>query len=465
MSKIFVNAHCHSAIGSILDSTQTPEDIIKCTKDLGMNSVALTDHGSLAGHIQFINAGKKHNIKTILGIEAYFVDDVQTVYKLNDELGVLEEKEKLFKKDKGKKVELKQLEERKTELRQLRIEARRYNHLILLAKNQNGYNNLIKIHNDAVIDGFYYKPRCDWKVIEKHKGDIIATSACLGSRTSKLIAAGDIQGAKEAIARYKQVFGDGNFFLELQLNEIKLQKDVNDVLIKLAEETSTPLTISLDAHYTFEGQNSSRILLRQLDKESGEIFDDQLTDLYIKNEDMLLKSWRQYMGEYPAEILAEAILNTRKISDSIESFSIDNTLKFPDFETGEFTQEEFLSAKALEGLENRGFHTNKQYIDRLNSEMKDIKKLGFSSYFNVITDLINHEKERQQVGVGRGSIGGSLLAYCLGISNVDPIRYGLYFERFISEQKGVYAPTFGLPINEVHVDYNKIQASCICHSK
>ena len=352
------------------------------------------------------------------------------------------------------------------ETQEIRNKLKKYNHLILLAKNWEGCQNLIKIHNDSVIDGIYYKPRIDWSVLEKHKGGLIATTACLGGRISKLLEANDAIGAVNTIARFKQVFGPDNFYLELQLHDIKLQTETNHKIIALAEATDTPMVITCDSHYIDEGQHTTRGLIRQLDKEPDEINnDDQLTDLFIKNEDLLLKSWRKYMPGKDPSVLAEAILNTRKIGDMVEKYPFDTSLKFPIFQSGDLTQEDFLSKAAWEGLKRKGLDQRPEYVQRLQLELDTVNPLGFASYFNIVADIISEAKKHQPVGIGRGSVGGSLLAYVTDISGVDPIEAELYFERFLDKSKGVIPPTFGLgnEIANVQLDYDKILGECACH--
>jgi DNA polymerase-3 subunit alpha len=297
-NKQFVNLHAHSLF-SIGDSISSPDDMARKAKELGMNALALTDHGSLAGWIQFKDACKKYNIKPIFGIEAYFVDNVTDIYTVNEKIHVLQDDLKLLNKVKTKEGKLiaSKEQEKLFELQEHRNALKKYNHLILLAKNFEGVQNLTKIHNESVLDGIYYKPRISWTTLERYaRNGIIATTACLGGRICKLLEKDAIDEAKAAVARYKGIFGPGNFYLELQLHDIKLQTETNAKLIKLAEATDTPLSISCDTHYTNEGDHTTRQLIRNLDKEPDEIIDDdQLTDLFIKNEDMLLISWRKYM--------------------------------------------------------------------------------------------------------------------------------------------------------------------------
>lgn len=463
--KQFVNLHNHSFY-SLGDSISAPEDMAKQAKALGMNAMAITEHGTLASWLQFRDACKKYNIKPIFGLEAYFVDDVTEIYGIKVEIDELKLKIKALNKDKTKKGQkvVSAENEHLEALTATRNKLKKYNHLILLAKNFEGCMNLMKIHNDSVIDGIYFKPRMDWAVLEKHKGGIIATTACLGGRICKLLEHDNILEAKQTVERFKSIFGPGNFFLELQLHDIKLQTETNHKLIKLAEATETPCVVTCDTHYTEEGQHSTRGLIRQLDKDPDEINnDDQLTDLFIKNEEMLLASWRKYMPGVSANILAQAILNTRAIADQIEIFPLDNSLKFPTFETGGLSQEAFLTKQAWAGLSAKNLQEKPEYVERLELELSTINTLGFASYFNVVADLIRHARESQPVGIGRGSVGGSLLAYLIGISGVDPIEFALYFERFLDRTKGVIAPSFGLELSNISYDYEKILGDCQCH--
>ena len=615
----FAPLHSHSFF-SIGDSTSSPEENVIRAKSIGLDTISLTDHGTLAGWPDFKRVCTKHNIKPIFGIECYFVDSQTDIYRTNERIDEIKEKleaqEKIKKPNDSEKRQLRRLKDRFEELDEERKKLRKYNHLILLAKNWQGASNIIKIHNAAVIDGTYYKPRADWDVLERFKGGIIATTACLGGRISKLIESDDMHAAKEAIARFKQIFGEGNFFLELQLNQIELQKTVNVGLIRLAQETNTPLCVTTDSHFAEEGGHVTRSLIRKLDKEGDSANnDDMLIDLYIKNDDMLLEAWRKYMPEVDANILRIAIDNTRKIADMVEIYPFDSTLKFPVFETGDLTAEDYLQKSAIEGLIAKGLHKNEVYVHRLQQELRTIEKLGFAQYFNVVADFVNYARKHQPVGIGRGcltydcpvytlngkkplgevrigdtvidhlgtarrvtntmkyenaealleitatdgeplkmtndhkiwssqakdsvvfewreagsvqvgdwvwvphcevrnmrqmanipgvceraggyavriksiksvpaedvyditveethsylsdfavhnSVGGSLLAYCVGITRVDPIRHELFFERFLDASKGLVAPTFGLHIAKMEVDYNKILDSCDCH--
>jgi len=467
--KMFVGLHNHSYY-SLQDSISAPEDMARKCKELGMNSLAISEHGTLASWLQFRDACKKYSIKPIFGIEAYFVDGVSDVYKANERIltlqEIVDELKKTKRTDKETKYTLLKAQENVLDAQEVRNKLKKYNHLILLAKNWEGCQNLIKIHNDSVIDGIYYKPRIDWAVLEKHRGGIIATTACLGGRICKLLEQDNVVAASEAVRRFKGIFGSENFYLELQLHDIKLQTETNYKIIELAQATETEMVVTCDSHYIDEGQHTTRGLIRQLDKDPDEINnDDQLTDLFIKNEDLLLNAWRKYMPGADASILAQAIINTRKVADSVEQYPFDTSLKFPVFQSGDLTQEDYLTKAAWEGLKRKGLHTKPEYVKRLQLELDTVNPLGFASYFNIVADIVSEAKKHQPVGIGRGSVGGSLLAFVTDISGVDPIDAELYFERFLDKSKGVIPPTFGLgnEITNVQLDYNKILGDCNCH--
>lgn len=463
----FVNIHSHT-FASLQDSLSSPDDIAKKTKELGMNAATASDHGTLAAHFQFKQACEKYSIKPIFGIEAYFVDDVNEVHTVIAQIDELKVRLKIIKKDKRFHKETKEKEELLAELIIRRNILKKYNHLIILAKNAEGYKNLVKIHNDSVVDGVYYKARCDWSVLEKHKGGLIASSACIGGRIAKLIWTGNFQEAIDASKRFEDIFGKGNFYLELQLNDIKIneievQKVVNLGLIKIHEETGIPISITCDSHYIEPSGAQTRQLIRQLDKEADEVNnDDMLTDLYLKNDDMLLASWKKYMPDVSTSYLQMAIENTRKISDSIEIFNFDTSIKFPNFETGELTQEEFLEKEAWIGLKSRGLAHLPNYQGRLRFELQTVTRLGFAKYFNVVSDLIRYSKKHQATGLGRGSSSGSLLSYAIGITEVDPIKYSLFFERFLDSSKGIFKPNFGIKLPEFEFNIDKVLGDCSC---
>lgn len=337
----------------------------------------------------------------------------------------------------------------------------------IIYKETDVFNIEVEDDNSYLANGWAVH-NCDWAVLEKHKGGLVASSACLGGRICKLLEHDDFEGAITAARKFEQLFGKGNFYLELQLHDIKLQSETNLKIIKVSEATGIPMVITCDSHYIDEGQHTTRGLIRQLDKEPDEINnDDQLTDLFIKNEDMLIKSWHDYMPGVNSQILAEAILNTRRIADMVEVYPFDTSLKFPHFESGDLSQEDYLTKAAWDGLKRKGLDKNPIYVKRLKLELDTVNPLGFASYFNIVSDIVSHAKKHQPVGIGRGSVGGSLLAYVIDISGVDPVKFELYFERFLDKSKGVIPPTFGLgnEITNIQIDYDKVIGDCACQKQ
>lgn len=475
--KIFVGLHNHSMF-SLKDSISRPDDMARKAKELGMSSLAISDHGTLASWLMFQEACKKHGIKPIFGVEAYFVDDIDAIKRMNIQSDELKAQIKVLEKEDLRiassgstepmhKKKIETMKAKSEEIDAIKKSLRKYNHLILLAKNWNGCLALIRMHNRATIDGMYYKPRLDWKILEEEvtQGDIVASSACLGGRIAKCIEFGQGDAAIDAINRYNSIFGKGNFYLELQLNHEGLQKNLNIELINLSEATGTPTIVTCDSHYVEQGTHETRALFRRLDIEGDSAYDDTaMVDLFIKNEDQLFIAWKKYMGGLPATHLAKAIKNTREIADSIQNFPFDTSLKFPTFVTdSDDNQEDFLTKTAIKGLMAKNLHKDKRYTDRLKRELKTINKLGFAGYFNIVGDLVNTARHNQAVGPGRGSAAGSLVAFCVGITNVDPIKFELYFERFLDESKGIQMPTFGLEIAEISLDYDAILEACRCH--
>ena len=412
--KIFVGLHNHS-ISSLADAVSRPEDMVKRAKELGLNALALTDHGTLASYVAFKNACQKYSIKPIFGIECYFTEDATLIFKVNEEIDNLKIKIKELQKAPEKDLSvIKSFKDKEEALKDGRNKLRKYNHLILLAKNWPGCLEIIKIHNAAVLDGFYYKPRIDYSVLERYvtPGNIVATSACLGGTINRMLATDNFNGAKDVALRFQKIFGVGNFYLELQLNEIKLQKTINIELIRLALQTDIPLVVTTDSHFVEQGGEKTRAFLKRGYKTDDEDASDNasdLKDLYIKNEDMLLVSWREYMSDIPISILVEAIQNTRLIADSIENFKFDSSLKFPDFDTGELSQENYLTKKAIEGLKNKHLEHNEVYLERLERELKTVNNMGFASYFNTVTDIVDFGKKNQAVGPARGCLDGEAL--------------------------------------------------------
>jgi DNA polymerase-3 subunit alpha len=413
---MFHNHHSHSYY-SLLDGFSSPLELLKRAEEVGMTSLSLTDHGTLSGHRDFLLAAQETNVKPILGIEAYFTPD---------------RLDKRSKKDRGEEDQI-------------------YNHLIVLAKNESGVQNLSKLSEIGWNDGFFSKPRIDFEVLEKHSSDLVILSGCMNGIIAKAIQNGNLEMAKKHTGWFKEVFGD-NFYMELQPHN---PAELNLQMLDLADKMGIKSTVTLDCHYASpEDRIAEEIMLilgthPNIRKEAK--FDDsrkikdiieRLDYLYgdrfmsFKDLDIFLmghKDVRQLMIDQGID-RDDLYENSVEISDKIESYEIKKGLdllpvdhKDPDIE---------LERLAMEGLIKRGMSEDKVYLDRIREELDIIKSKNFSSYFLVVSDMIGWAKSNNIfVGPGRGSAAGSLVCYALEITEVDPIKYGLLFFRFINPER------------------------------
>jgi DNA polymerase III subunit alpha len=390
----FVHLHVHTEY-SLLDGANRIKDLIKRTSELGMQSIAITDHGVMYGVVDFYKEAVKKGIKPILGCEVYTAARSRFDKQANIDSD--------------------------------------YGHLVLLAENMVGYKNLMKIVSIGFIDGFYYKPRVDFEVLEKHSEGLIVLSACLSGDIPRALIQNNYEKAKELALRYKSIFKDNNFFLELQINGIEDQNLVNQQLIKLSKDTGIPLVATNDAHY-----------LRKEDARAHEILLCIQTGKNINDEKRMRFSTDEVYIKSPEEMsllfknIPEAIENTVKISDRCNvKFDFDK-LYLPEFKVpDDTTPYEYLIKLCLEGLEKRfGVDYDTQKKDRLEFELSVIKQMGYVDYFLIVWDFIKYAKDNGiMVGPGRGSAAGSLVSYCLGITNIDPLKYNLLFERFLNPER------------------------------
>lgn len=396
----FVHLHLHSEY-SLLDGACRLKDLVRSVKEKGQTAVAVTDHGNMYAAIEFYLEAKSQGIKPIIGCEAYVAN--RTLHDKTPELD-----SKPF-------------------------------HLILLCKNMQGYRNLAKMISLAWIEGFYRKPRIDDELLEKYHEGLICLSACLAGEIPRLITSGDLEGAYEKARYYKQLFGDGNFYLELQDHSIPEQKLVAKELIRMSRELDIPLAATNDCHYVEKADASTHEILlciqtgHTLNDPDRMRFDTQ--EFYIKTEDEM----RELFTDVP-----EAIENTQKIADrcSVE-FEFGKT-KLPHFEVpGGEDHFEYFRRRCYEGLKARyGDDPDKALTDRLEYELDVVNKMGYVDYYLIVHDFIDYARSQGiPVGPGRGSGAGSLAAYCIGITNVDPIRYNLIFERFLNPER-VSMPDF-----------------------
>ncbi|MEG2811197.1 MAG: DNA polymerase III subunit alpha, partial [Clostridium sp.] len=389
----FAHLHVHSEY-SLLDGSSRVKRLPQKARELNMNSIALTDHGVMFGVIDFYKACKKEGIKPILGCEIYVAP-------------------------------------RDLRLKEGKQDAANY-HLILLAKTNEGYKNLMKIDSLAYVDGFYYKPRIDYENLRKYSGDIIALSACLGGEVQQHLLRDNYDEAKKKALMYQEIFGEGNFYLEMQDHGISEQKKVNEILKKLSKETGIPLVITNDVHYIEKEESKAHEILVCI--QTGKTIDDE-DKLEFESDEFYLKSEKELREIFPG--MDEAFENTQKIADMCNVEFDFNVTHLPEFDTPDgFTADEYLRHLCFSGLERLYSDITDVHRDRLNYELSVIEQMGYVDYFLIVWDFIRFANEKGIVtGPGRGSGAGSIVAYTLGITKIDPIKYNLIFERFLNPER------------------------------
>jgi DNA polymerase III subunit alpha len=400
----FTHLHLHT-LYSLLDGAIRMKDLIKTVQAKGMKSVAVTDHGNMFGAVDFYKKAKEAQLKPIIGLEAYVAGPK----------GRADRTEKIA------------------------------NHLILLAKNKEGYQNLRYLSSMGYLDGFYYHPRIDKQVLKEHSQGIIGLTACLGGEVTSAAFRGDMDHARRAATEYKDIFEPGHFFLEVQWNGMEEQNKANENLKQLSRDLSIPLVATADAHYIKREDARAHELLMCI--ASGKTLTDNKrmrhsTDrLYVCSPDEM----RAYFTDVP-----EAVDNTQRITDMVEEYNILAKPMLPTFKVPDgFDADSFMAALAKKGLEERFGELPYQvdrdvYMQRLEMEVGVIQKMGFAGYFLIVQDFINWAKQHGiPVGPGRGSGAGSIVAYSLRITDLDPIPYNLLFERFLNPER-VSMPDFDI---------------------
>ncbi len=391
----FAHLHVHTEY-SLLDGSNKIKEYVARVKELGMDSAAITDHGVMYGVIEFYRAAKKAGIKPILGCEVYVAPGSR------------------FEKTPGANTD------------------DRYYHLVLLAENQKGYENLTKIVSKGFVDGYYYKPRVDMELLETYHEGIIALSACLAGEVQKFLLRGMYGDAMEAAKRYQNVFGKDNFFLELQDHGMQEQQLVNQQLIRLSQETGIELVATNDVHYTYAEDEKPHDILLCI--QTGKKLEDENRMRYEGGQ-YFVKSEDEMRALFPYAL--EAVENTQKIADRCHVEIEFGVTKLPKYDVPQgYTAWEYLNKLCFEGLSKKYEKPEGELTDRLNYELNVIKNMGYVDYFLIVWDFINYARTNGiMVGPGRGSAAGSLVSYCLGITNIDPIRYQLLFERFLNPER------------------------------
>ena len=391
----FAHLHVHTEY-SLLDGSNKIKECVARVKELGMNSVAITDHGVMYGVIDFYRAAKAAGIHPVLGSEVYVAPGSR------------------FSKEPGQGNE------------------DRYYHLVLLAENDTGYHNLMKIVSRGFTEGYYYKPRVDLEVLEEFHEGIIALSACLAGEVQRYVARGLYEEGKEAALRYERIFGKGNFFLELQDHGIAEQQLVNQGLLRMSRETGIPLVATNDVHYTYADDVKPHDILLCL--QTGKKLADEDRMRYEGGQ-YYIKSEEEMKALFPYAL--EALENTQKIADRCQVEIEFGVTKLPKYDVPDgWTSWEYLNKLCHEGLAERYQPVSEELTTRLDYELSVIKTMGYVDYFLIVWDFIKYAKDHGiMVGPGRGSAAGSLVSYCLGITTIDPIRYQLLFERFLNPER------------------------------
>jgi DNA polymerase-3 subunit alpha len=390
--KDFVHLHVHSDY-SLLDGACRIPQLVKRAKELGMHTMAITDHGVMYGVIDFYKACQKEGIKPILGCEVYTAarSHLDKDPRLDSEQG----------------------------------------HLILLAKDETGYKNLMKLVSLGFTDGYYYKPRIDYDQLAEYSQGLIALSACLGGDIPQKLLNQDFNGARDLALKLDTIMGRGNFYLELQYNGLEEQRRVNAELVRLSEETGIPLVATNDVHYIQKEDCRAQEILICI--QTGKTIDDP-DRLKFETDEFYLKSpeemWEHFKG-YP-----EALLNTVRIAEKCNVDIKFGEIHLPKYDVPEgYTSFSYLQEQCEIGFRNR-YNGSMEHHDRLEYELSVIRQMGYVDYFLIVWDFIKYARDNGiMVGPGRGSAAGSLAAYCLGITNVDPIKYNLLFERFLNPER------------------------------
>lgn len=386
----FTHLHVHTEF-SLLDGACRITELVKKAKELNMDSIAITDHGSMYGVVEFFKQAKKEGIKPILGFEAYVAPR-----KMND---------KDPQKDKNQY------------------------HLVLLAENYEGYKNLLKICSAGFVDGFYYKPRVDYDLLKQYSRGIIALSACVAGEVQSYLLDNNYEKAVETALKYKGIFGENHYYLEMQDHGMNEQQIINRGLIKISQQLGIPLVATNDIHYINKEDAKFHDVLMciQMQKTINE------ERMRFPSDEFYLKSYEEMSLLFPKE----ALENTVKIAERCNVELDFETVHLPEFKVPlGYTKSEYFREICQLGLEERYKNITEEIQNRLDYEIRIIEQMGYVDYFLIVWDFIKYSKDNKiMVGPGRGSAAGSLVAYSMNITNIDPLRYKLIFERFLNPER------------------------------
>ncbi len=400
-SNDFVHLHVHTEY-SLLDGACRIKELIEAAASMGQKAIAITDHGVMYGAVEFYEKAKEKGIKAIIGCEVYVASRSR------------------FDKDK--------------------VLDSRYSHLVLLCKNEIGYKNLINIVSKSFTEGFYSKPRIDKELLEKHSDGLIALSACIAGEIPSKILQNNYEDAKKTAIYFDNLFGRGNFYLELQNHDYKEDFIVNQGLCNISKETGIPIVATNDVHYVKKEDSEMQNVLICIG--TGKTLAEE-NPLSFNTNEFYLKSAEE-MSELFNE-MPDAIENSVKIANMCDFEFEFGSIKLPYYDLGNSDHNSVMREMCLSGLKNLvQDDISNEYTERLNMELDVIAKMGYTDYFLIVSDFVNYAKLKGiPVGPGRGSGAGSLAAYCLGITGIDPIKYGLLFERFLNPER-VSMPDFDI---------------------
>ncbi len=390
----FTHLHVHTEY-SLLDGSNKIKEYVARVKELGMDSAAITDHGVMYGVIDFYRAAKEAGINPVLGCEVYVAPGSR------------------FDREPGSGDD-------------------RYYHLVLLAENNRGYSNLMKIVSKGFVEGFYYKPRVDLELLKEYHEGIIALSACLAGEVARYLTRGMYEDARAAALRYQDIFGKGNFFLELQDHGISNQQMVNQQLLRMHKETGIDLVATNDVHYTLADDADPHDILLCLQTGKKKADEDRMR---YEGGQYYVKSPEEMAQLFPYAL--EALENTHRIAARCHVEIEFGVTKLPKYDVPDgYTSWEYLNKLCFEGLEKQYQPVTEELRERLNYELATIRNMGYVDYFLIVWDFIKYARDHDiMVGPGRGSAAGSLVAYTLGITQLDPLRYDLLFERFLNPER------------------------------
>ena len=397
----FVHLHVHTEY-SLLDGACRINKLIEAAASMGQKAIAITDHGVMYGAVEFYKTAKEHGVKAIIGCEVYVAPRSR------------------FDKDK--------------------VQDSRYSHLVLLCKNEIGYKNLIYIVSKSFIEGFYSKPRVDKELLEKHSEGLVALSACLAGEVPSKILQNNYEGAKETAVYFDNLFGRGNFYLELQNHDYKEEYIVNNAIRNISTETGIPLVATNDVHYVSKEDSEMQNVLICIG--TGKTLGEE-NPLSFNTNEFYLKSSEEMSSLFIDT--PEATSNSVKIANMCNFEFEFGAIKLPYYDLGNQDHSIVMREICMSGLKNIiGHNICDEYLARLNMELDVITKMGYTDYFLIVADFVNYAKIKGiPVGPGRGSGAGSLAAYCMGITGIDPIKYGLLFERFLNPER-VSMPDFDI---------------------